>query len=50
MASNSVAFQLATEDAAVHKLLSEVLHLLKPQSCLRDPDLAERVKALAVQS
>jgi hypothetical protein len=31
----------------VHKLFVEVLHLLKPQSVLRDPDLVERVKALA---
>jgi 2-polyprenyl-6-methoxyphenol hydroxylase-like FAD-dependent oxidoreductase len=38
-------FQLASQDAAVHKLLYEVLHLLKPQSVLRDPDLVDRVKA-----
>jgi hypothetical protein len=31
--------RLAAEDAAVHKLLFEVLHLLKPQSVLRDSDL-----------
>jgi 2-polyprenyl-6-methoxyphenol hydroxylase-like FAD-dependent oxidoreductase len=41
---------LAAEDAAVHKLLYEVLHLLKPQSVLRDPEIVERVKALAVQA
>jgi hypothetical protein len=40
-------FRLAAEDPAVHKLLFEVLHLLKPQSALRDPDLVERVKAVA---
>jgi hypothetical protein len=42
-------FQLASQDAAVHKLLFEVLHLLKPQSVLRDPDLVERVKTVAAQ-
>jgi 2-polyprenyl-6-methoxyphenol hydroxylase-like FAD-dependent oxidoreductase len=40
-------FQLAAQDAAVHRLLFEVLHLLKPQGVLRDPDLVERVEALA---
>ena len=30
--------------------VDEVLHLLKPQSVLRDPDLVERVKALAAQA
>jgi 2-polyprenyl-6-methoxyphenol hydroxylase-like FAD-dependent oxidoreductase len=40
---------LAAEDPAVHKLLFEVLHLLKPRSALSDPDLVERAKALAVQ-
>jgi 2-polyprenyl-6-methoxyphenol hydroxylase-like FAD-dependent oxidoreductase len=42
--------RLAAEDAAVHKLLFEVLHLLKPQSVLRDPDLVERVKAVSTQA
>jgi 2-polyprenyl-6-methoxyphenol hydroxylase-like FAD-dependent oxidoreductase len=40
-------FRLAAEDPAVHKLLFEVLHLLKPQSVLRDPDLVERVRVVA---
>ena len=40
---------LAAEDPAVHKLLFEVLHLLKPRSALGDPDLVERVKAVAAQ-
>jgi hypothetical protein len=39
--------RLAAQDAAVHKLFMEVLHLLKPRSLLRDPDLVERVKAMA---
>lgn len=42
--------RLAAQDAAVHKLLFEVLHLLRPQSALRDPDLTEPVKALAAQA
>jgi hypothetical protein len=42
--------QLAATDASVHKLWTEVLHLLKPQSALRDPDIVERVKALAAQA
>ena len=41
---------LAAEDPAVHKLLAEVLHLLKPRSALNDPDLVERVKALAARA
>ena len=39
-------FQLAAADPAVHKLLFEVLQLLKPLSALNDPDLVERVKAV----
>jgi flavin-dependent dehydrogenase len=35
--------RLAAEDAAVHKLATEVSHLLKPQSALREPELAKRV-------
>ena len=41
---------LAAQDEAVHKLLLEVLHLLKPQSVLRDPEIVERVKALVAQA
>ena len=40
-------FRLAAEDGAVHKLIFEVLNLLKPQNALRDPDLVERVKTVA---
>jgi 2-polyprenyl-6-methoxyphenol hydroxylase-like FAD-dependent oxidoreductase len=36
--------RLAAEDAAVHKLVAEVNSLLKPQSALREPELAQRVK------
>jgi len=41
--------RLAAKDAAVHGLFVEVLHLLKPQSVLREPDIVERVKALPAQ-
>jgi hypothetical protein len=43
-------FQLAAEDPGVHKLLFEVLHLLKPRRALNDPDIVERVKGLAAQA
>ena len=42
--------QLAARDAAVHKLTAEVQHLLRPRSVLREPELVERVKALAAQT
>jgi phytoene dehydrogenase-like protein len=38
--------RLAAADPAVHKLTTEVGHLLKPRSVLRDPGLAERVQAM----
>ena len=38
--------RLAAEDADVHKVLAEVTHLLRPQSALREPELANRVRAL----
>ena len=38
--------RLAAQDADVHKLMVEVMQLLKPQSALREPALAERVRAL----
>ena len=42
--------QLAAADPAVHRLTTEVKHLVKPRSALNDPDLVERVKALAVRA
>jgi 2-polyprenyl-6-methoxyphenol hydroxylase-like FAD-dependent oxidoreductase len=42
--------QLAARDPAVHKLTAEVQHLLKPRGVFRDPELVERVKALAAQT
>lgn len=38
--------RLAAEDPAIHKVVVEVQHLLKPQSAYRNPDLARRVEAL----
>jgi 2-polyprenyl-6-methoxyphenol hydroxylase-like FAD-dependent oxidoreductase len=42
---SAATFKLAAEDAAVHQVLIEVQHLLKPGSALREPALVERVKA-----
>ena len=42
--------RLAAQDADVHRLFIEVLHLLKPQSVLNEPGLVERVKAMAGQT
>ena len=39
---------LAAQDADVHKLMVEVSQLLKPQSALREPAIAERIRALMV--
>jgi 2-polyprenyl-6-methoxyphenol hydroxylase-like FAD-dependent oxidoreductase len=38
--------KLAAGDPAVHRLTSEVQHLLKPRSVYQDPDLVQRVRAL----
>lgn len=50
LAFSAALIHLAAEDPAVHKLLFEVLHLLKPHSGLRDPDLVERVKAMTAEA
>ncbi len=42
---SAAMFRLAVEDAAVHQVLIEVQHLLKPGCALREPALVERVKA-----
>jgi 2-polyprenyl-6-methoxyphenol hydroxylase-like FAD-dependent oxidoreductase len=42
--------RLAAEDPSVHKTVTEVTHLLRPQSALRDPVLADRVKAIMTAS
>src|SRR5262245_37308667 len=39
--------RLAAQDASVHKVLAEVNSLIRPQSALRDPQLASRVTEIA---
>jgi 2-polyprenyl-6-methoxyphenol hydroxylase-like FAD-dependent oxidoreductase len=43
---NAALQRLASEDAAVHRIMSEVIHLVKPSSALRDPRIVGRVTAL----
>jgi 2-polyprenyl-6-methoxyphenol hydroxylase-like FAD-dependent oxidoreductase len=43
---NIALVKLAAQDGEVHRLLTEVSHLLKPNSVLREPALAQRVMAL----
>jgi hypothetical protein len=43
---NIALVKLAARDAEVHRLLTEVSHLLKSSSVLREPALAARVMAL----
>ena len=38
--------RVAAEDATVHQIMSEVTHLVKPSSALRDPQIVSRVTAL----
>jgi 2-polyprenyl-6-methoxyphenol hydroxylase-like FAD-dependent oxidoreductase len=38
--------RVASEDAAVHQIMSEVTHLVKRSSALRDPQIVSRVTAL----
>ena len=43
----SAALQkVAAKDAAVHRTLAEVNHLLKPHSALRDPEIVKKVQAV----
>lgn len=42
--------QVAAKDADVHRLLTEVNHLLTPPSALRAPHIVEKVNALAAAS
>ena len=41
--------RLAARDAAVHKLTSEVQHLLKPRTVYQDPELVQRVLAVMTE-
>jgi 2-polyprenyl-6-methoxyphenol hydroxylase-like FAD-dependent oxidoreductase len=43
---NVALIRLGAQDPAIHKLMFEVNHLLKPQSAIRAPEVAERVARL----
>ena len=43
---NFALARLAAQDPSIHKLMFEVNHLLKPQSVLRAPEIAERATKL----
>jgi len=47
---SSALLRIAAEDAAVHRIMTEVNHLMKPPSALRDPQIASRVTALMAAS
>jgi len=47
---NSALQRVAAEDATVHQIMSEVTHLVKPPSALRDPQILSRVTALMADS
>jgi hypothetical protein len=42
--------RIASENATVHQIMSEVTHLVKPSSALRDPQIVSRVTALMAAS
>ncbi|HKQ64863.1 MAG TPA: FAD-dependent monooxygenase [Methylomirabilota bacterium] len=41
--------KLAASDPAIHRLTSEVQHLLKPRSVFQDPELVQRVMAIVTR-
>jgi 2-polyprenyl-6-methoxyphenol hydroxylase-like FAD-dependent oxidoreductase len=45
MRFNAALQRLAIEDAGVHQIMSEVNHLMRPSSALRDPQIVSRVTA-----
>ncbi len=47
---DSALQRVAAEDATVHQIMSEVTHLVKPPSALRDPQILSRVTALMAAS
>ena len=46
----SALLRVAAEDATVHQVMSEVSHLVKPSSALRDPQIVSRLAALLAAS
>jgi 2-polyprenyl-6-methoxyphenol hydroxylase-like FAD-dependent oxidoreductase len=47
---NTALMRLAVDDAAVHRVVLQVQHLLRPLSDLRTPELCERVRTLQAAS
>jgi 2-polyprenyl-6-methoxyphenol hydroxylase-like FAD-dependent oxidoreductase len=47
---NSALQRVASRDAMVHQIMSEVTHLVKPSSALRDPQIVSRVTSLMAAS
>jgi 2-polyprenyl-6-methoxyphenol hydroxylase-like FAD-dependent oxidoreductase len=47
---NSALQRAAAEDATVHQIMSEVTHLVRPSSALRDPQIVRRLAALMAAS
>ena len=47
---NAALQRLASEDATVHQVMSEVSHLARPSSALRAPEIVSRVSALMAAS
>lgn len=47
---NAALQRLASDDATVHQIMSEVNHLVKPFSALRAPEIVNRVSALLATS
>jgi 2-polyprenyl-6-methoxyphenol hydroxylase-like FAD-dependent oxidoreductase len=47
---NAALQRLASDDATVHQIMSEVSHLVKPSSALRAPEIVNRVSALMAAS
>ena len=47
---STALLKCAYEDAAMHKLMFEVQHLLKPRSVLREPAVFERIKAAMAEA
>jgi hypothetical protein len=41
--------KLAARDPAVHKLMAEVQHLLKPRSVYQEPELTQRLQAMLAE-
>jgi len=50
MSFNAALQRLASEDATVHQIMSDVSHLVTPSSALRAPEIVSRVSALMAAS